>query len=298
MGGLSIALFTSLSLAVEKDDLKQLGESAHEMFHDHADEGALSEKLKAWVANVNPKQFVLRQSLLSRQSAMSGSEHMQNLVLIFGTSHLIEMLFAPVSVSIAMSQEAPTWVIMALAGIGGVISVPGFADPLCYSVNALYAVSQKFRSCVNRVRMFITRAKPGVNVYADAHRLVRELQKHNLLALGDRLILSVYDSETQTVTAQVLLELAENKVQIVAIRGVPADQEERPQYSNHEVSLQALPWSVRRVIAQIGGRADVNHLFYIERELSLGWYKIKDGLLALEENEVKKMFDCAGLLNQ
>jgi hypothetical protein len=88
-------------------------------------------------------------------------EHVKNLGMIFGLSHVVETLSGPVG-ALAGAQiglpDAVNWIILTA---GGIISIPGL-DPLCIILAAAYKGSRGFRDKSTKVRVTLVRTSKAV----------------------------------------------------------------------------------------------------------------------------------------
>jgi hypothetical protein len=274
-----------------ESSIKVLEIEAHDLMHDDDHGSGLGNKLKAWAQKLNVPEFILRQRLLARKGGATGSEHLQNLALLLGTSHLIEMSSGPLGASLAAAMDAPHWLTAGIGVVGGVISIPGL-DPLCIGLFALYG-HEGFRNGVTRVRLFLTSWKETNDPFVAGYDLMKALQQSGQIPEGTRLILNVIDKDQ---SVDVLLTLEDQKVAIEAIR-IRYDQTE-VEYADRHILFDLLPWEFRRMIGQLRLNQFPEELFYVRKSLGNGWYELKKEYLTLRAKELQTILSCQEFIGQ
>lgn len=135
--------------------LKDLADSLHESQHDHTPHKGFKQKLRHWVEHfyvIDHLKDLFRWYQYKSYQYPEWKEHISNLTLLYGSSHLVEVLFGPVAAGITHQMGGPEWLEWGFVGLGGVISLPGL-DPLCIVLFGTYRANEKFRLHISKARL-------------------------------------------------------------------------------------------------------------------------------------------------
>lgn len=292
----AISSFNPAVASAPDEDLVAIEVEAHDLLHDHHDSPDQStgkhSKLQQLAEHLNVPEHLLKTKLLLRKGAGTGSEHLQNLALLLGASHLIEMSLGPVGVGISASLDAPVWMTATVGLVGGVISVPGF-DPLCMGLFALYT-RKSFQDKVSKVRLFLTSWRKSANPFENAVTLVRRLQEAGQIPQGQGFSVPVAVGPT-AINAN--FQIVGRQLRLASVGGVSTPAfTAMPNQGTSAVDLHLFPWEIRRVFKQlIAKRLDPKGLFFVE-SVQEDLVFLKPAMFELRDTEVARIFRCDELL--
>ena len=132
-----------------QEEVNYLVESSHEIIEgDH-----FGNFFKRWAQAFNLKsKFIDGYRWASAKSVDPRfKDTVTDSLLLFGFSHLLEMLTGPAMLLVGANNEWPHWLMAAVGAAGTAISIPGL-DPMCILIFAVYAKSADFRNAVGVVR--------------------------------------------------------------------------------------------------------------------------------------------------
>lgn len=92
---------------------------------------------------------------LGPEQRLQLGDHIANLPILYGASHLFETLSGPVGGTIASSLGASDAVVRSIWTVGGIIAIPGL-DVVCIGLAAAYTFPS-FRNGVTKIRLRLTR---------------------------------------------------------------------------------------------------------------------------------------------
>ncbi|MGE0762628.1 MAG: hypothetical protein AB7N80_05065 [Bdellovibrionales bacterium] len=152
----------------------ELVDDAHEISHHHGEKRELKAFVRNWLTQLNLVQSgrdLLRWVDYRTHTNPALQEHIGNLGVLFGASHVLETLSGPVGALIGNQVGLPEAVNWAILAVGGVISIPGL-DPLCIALAAAYKISPGFRTQITRVRLTLLRGGTALGRFARVPQLM------------------------------------------------------------------------------------------------------------------------------
>lgn len=132
---------------------------AHELSHDHSKK-TVQGWLREWVRHfqlIHSFRDVGRWIHWRSFDNPQYSEHISNVAVIFGVSHLLESVSGPAFAGLGTVIGLPESINWGILGVGAVISIPGL-DPLCIALAGLYKTRPGFRSHITKLRLTIKKS--------------------------------------------------------------------------------------------------------------------------------------------